>query len=380
MKGNISTGFALSVIVILALVFGGVFWLMGKRNIADTSVVETMQPISNAVQQPAGQTIPQPDKVVYENKEFGFSLELPASWKGYMTYEVKGSFGQKYITFLLPAKENDLATWLVGENMPEYDYYAPIVDIVVDTKINFTKERASEKQDCIGKTMGTSPDCPIIPVIGEVGKYVVYGHRVDAPPPADFDDKVSAVGDIANFGFADFLKKGFKLINQTSIDTSDWQTYRNEQYGFEIRYPQNYKEESWNNGQGTGFVRQPESSFVKDSLVFLVSVSSTPWPTFEERYTQARIVQNDIKNKQAQDIGPGDIVRRLPYKETLTLSNGIRAEKILEQDPVFVDYTPWVTILFYKDNAYFQVEMLSGNSVSKSEIDQFNTFVNSLNF
>ena len=53
------------------------------------------------------------------------------------------------------------------------------------------------------------------------------------------------------------------VVQNGEIDTSDWQTYRNEELGFEFRYPQEWGEVRQSNILGQLRIASPESSFNK---------------------------------------------------------------------------------------------------------------------
>ncbi len=218
MSKHISTGFALTLIALFALVFGTVFWLMGKRDITDVPVVQTTQPISSAVQQT--------DKVVYENKEFGFSLELPASWTGYKIFEGKSfdlydkkRYDNKHFTFLLPTTEKDSGAWFFGKDLKEYAYFAPVISIDVIPKEYFLKNEKTCETNFDPKNIQLKqsyPDCLRWKLIGETENFVVLADRVDGGLAGDekYADKMLAIKSTNEdpYGFLDFFKKSFKLL------------------------------------------------------------------------------------------------------------------------------------------------------------------------
>lgn len=90
MQRKINTGFAISIIIILAIFFGGIFWMMEEKNIADAPETQSQ----------ATQTIPQATNVaekqteqknlqssidvsgwkIYKNEKYGFEFKYPQTW------------------------------------------------------------------------------------------------------------------------------------------------------------------------------------------------------------------------------------------------------------------------------------------------------------
>ncbi len=83
MKGNVSTGFALTLIALFALVFGTVFWLMGKRTITEAPVTQTTQVTSREKQAENAKT----QKYV-EVKELGFKIPVDDAMADDLTYTI----------------------------------------------------------------------------------------------------------------------------------------------------------------------------------------------------------------------------------------------------------------------------------------------------
>jgi hypothetical protein len=218
MKGNVSIGFALILIVILALVFGGVFWLMGKRTITEAPVIQTTQPVSNVSQQ-TEQSASQPDKVVYENKEFGFSLELPVSWEGYRVEQIQGGY-----KMLLPTRDKEFR----DESTMTSDGISYATVAILNLEDVSSWEYRKNTPDCKLHPGSGTLDCPNEKKVIIKTDNTVFS--VDLPQafpvdfgvllPSELKPQTNMVGAADFYAFADFFKKGFKILDQSVSTTS----------------------------------------------------------------------------------------------------------------------------------------------------------------
>jgi len=67
------------------------------------------------------------------------------------------------------------------------------------------------------------------------------------------------------------FKKGWQCIIQREEKTVDWQTYRNEEFGFEVKYPENWKIE-----EGSGYILSSQAGYE------YISIDSVPIKTGQE--------------------------------------------------------------------------------------------------
>lgn len=149
---------------------------------------------------------PQTDAVVYENKEAGFSLDLPQSWKDYRVYDSK-DYG---LEVMLPTNEPGWDGGVAAQDS-SLKNYAAIVTIEITPNATFD---ADVKKYCAYP----NPSCVSDLVIGKTLTHTVIMRPAgDIPQEKDFQNKWLATGYTHEnpLGYISFFKKSFKAVIST---------------------------------------------------------------------------------------------------------------------------------------------------------------------
>jgi len=138
----------------------------------------------------------------------------------------------------------------------------------------------------------------------------------------------------------------------TEIDTADWKTYRNEEYGFEFRYPQYYsvnkKYSIWETDNGAYNLKKEWGVNKEQETVFSISV---------------------YRGKEINS-----------FLSSNPFVYGLTGQKITINN-IIGDKLNYLRILIYKNNyAFIVYSSFMDSSVSLSEYNEYKNILNTLKF
>ncbi|MFA5990683.1 MAG: hypothetical protein WC794_00345 [Candidatus Doudnabacteria bacterium] len=155
----------------------------------------------------------------YKNDQYGFELKYPESWDK-IENDNGVDFGQGSTAFL--------SVFPVGEKSPSFPTSKPNTNTIY---IN-DKKAVSKQWEYIK------------------GKYLVYIALTDNYPASwNSNNEIIFYLDSSKVFLVNDILSTFKFTN--SADTSNWKTYKNDQYGFEFMHPADFVLQS---GLAEGFI------------------------------------------------------------------------------------------------------------------------------
>lgn len=216
----------IGMIAIVVIVIGGYF-IFSKR-LVKPSETQTQQSL---------QMIDISDWKTYTNNQYGFELKYPSNWVIENTVDVEPNIREEKGFFDGLGGNVRLTIYKNPNNLSAKDWYQQTL-----VGYEFSSEAGSPKYD------------------GKLDKIesVQNGIRVITPRPNYINNRVfiktgnSIIRIGTNYSESDSSKESrillfdkilstFKFVNSGSkIDTSNWKTYVNSQYGFEIEYPKDW--------------------------------------------------------------------------------------------------------------------------------------------
>jgi len=217
----------------------------------------------------------------YRNEQYGFEVKYPLDWN----YHTGGGFG--------------VITFYQGEWGGEGDILLIVNKGFLEEEYQKTKKASEDSNQCllekcsIDQFYKTPNECKgkceisesTISVAGKDCKVIIIKDN-----PIGFSKRVFIGAEdyflqfISSFkgqAILDQMLSTFKFTGTSTNETANWKTYKNEEYGFEIKYPSgwSYGKNIFTNSSSWVFC----PSNLKDSdLSIVCKVKGTPKPTYED--------------------------------------------------------------------------------------------------
>jgi hypothetical protein len=210
---KIASEVAIGIIAVIAIILGYYFWKSNNIVVAPIMVKNSGTTTTTTL----------PEKQVYRNEKYGFELTFPETWKGYSATSRTLNWGSDgtsdSIDFALPDQKDGLFN------------------------ISFHTKKQYDSIENSGVPFGM--------FLNKNNDYVFVWNQAQYAANPQMEERMKEVQSII---------KTFKFINSNNA-TSDWQTYRNDKYGFEFKYPKDWTVKFSNES------RQPGGNFVNINII-----------------------------------------------------------------------------------------------------------------
>src|SRR6266567_1387611 len=273
MNKKIASEIAVGIVLFLAIVIGGVFWLQSKKvqapipqQVINQSAVKTQAPTEQS----------KDNSRVYTNDKFGFSVQIPHDWgntenvtdeendvffSSPQTSEAITEFNAKQYNAKAdgktPSKEQEPTEDITVQ---VYKNTEKTLAAFMDTQMMAPEQKDWQKIDLAGKNafagLASGSVADPTPI------FVIYSENNGSIYEIIFGNNINSLQDVQSK--YQFFIDTFKFTDtQANDETANWQTYSNSKLGFEMKYPASWKiEEHFGIGDEFGIGSKTKDSYL----------------------------------------------------------------------------------------------------------------------